>query len=134
MCEVINTNSGEGRSLVVRVLMAPWWIIVSIIETNLKLTLLSLFYYTYSFLLFRVSRIHWPVIFFILWPANYYKTSQAAVSVNINNFLICFCGFELSFPILKKCNFIENMHIVLFCLIKWCSFLTLFIFSYNHEI
>ena len=38
--------------------------------------------------------------------------SQAAISVQINNLLICFCGFDLSCPILEKENVIENLYIV----------------------
>ena len=39
------------------------------------------------------------------------KVDQAAVSVKTSNFLICFCSFELSCPILEKDSFIENMFI-----------------------
>ena len=44
--------------------------------------------------------------------------SQASVTVKINNLLICFCSFDLFCPILEKDNFIENVYIVLSCLIK----------------
>ena len=44
--------------------------------------------------------------------------TQAIVSVKISNFLICFCSFDLSWPILKKENFIDILYIVLSCLIK----------------
>ena len=43
---------------------------------------------------------------------------QVAISVKISNLLICFCSFDLSCPILEKDNFIENLDIVLYCLIK----------------
>ena len=43
-------------------------------------------------------------------------------SVNISNLLICFCSFELSCPIFEKDNSIEDLYIVLSCLIKYCSF------------
>ena len=46
---------------------------------------------------------------------NFY---QAAVAIKINNLLICFCIFDLSSPIPEKDSFIENVHIVLSCLIK----------------
>ena len=52
---------------------------------------------------------------------------QAAASVKISNLLICFCSFDLACPILEKDNFIENVYIVMSCLIKWHSFLTLFV-------
>ena len=35
------------------------------------------------------------------------------VAMNISNFLICFCSFDLSCPILEKDNFMKNMYIVL---------------------
>ena len=31
--------------------------------------------------------------------------SQATISIKISNFLICFCSFDLSCPILEKDNF-----------------------------
>ena len=53
--------------------------------------------------------------------------SQAAISVNISNLLICVCSFDLSCPILEKENFIEIFYIVLSCLVLlnsvyWCGF------------
>ena len=47
---------------------------------------------------------------------------QVAVSITINNSLICFCSFDLSCPIFTKDNFMENVYIVLSCHIKQCSF------------
>ena len=49
-----------------------------------------------------------------------YRTRQikAAVAIKISNLLTCFCSFELSCPILEKDTLIENLCIVLFCLIK----------------
>ena len=44
--------------------------------------------------------------------------SQAAISNKISNLLICFSSFDLSCPILEKYNFIENLDLVLSCLIK----------------
>ena len=43
---------------------------------------------------------------------------QATTSITITNFVICFCSFNLSFPILEKDTCIENLYIVLSCLIK----------------
>ena len=45
--------------------------------------------------------------------------SQATISMEIGNFLICFCSFDLFCPILKKDNFINFFYIVLSCLIKY---------------
>ena len=63
-------------------------------------------------------------------PMLYTISYQAAISNKISNILICFCNFDLSWPILEKLLFIENMYIVLFCLIKFRYFLTLFSFSF----
>ena len=41
-----------------------------------------------------------------------------AVAVKISNSLICFCSFDLSCPILENDSFIENVYILLSCLIK----------------
>ena len=41
--------------------------------------------------------------------------------------IVCFCSFDLFCPILEKGNFIEHLYIVLSCLIKEHSFLTLFV-------
>ena len=38
--------------------------------------------------------------------------------IQISNFCICFCNFDLSSSILEKYNWIEDVYIVLFCLIK----------------
>ena len=35
-----------------------------------------------------------------------------------SNLLIFFCSFDLSCPVLEKDNFIENLYIVLSCVIK----------------
>ena len=44
---------------------------------------------------------------------------QAAVSIKINNLLICFYNFDLYCPILEFFFYIENVYIiVLSCLIK----------------
>ena len=69
-------------------------------------------------------------IFYFLFLLFCYFFSQAAVSVKISNLFISFCGFYLSCPILEKDNFIENTNIVLSCLIKLLSFLTLFVLIY----
>ena len=69
-------------------------------------------------------------LFFIFYFFIFLFFSQAAVSVKISNLFICFCGFYLSCPILEKDNFIENTNIVLSCLIKLLSFLTLFVLIY----
>ena len=42
----------------------------------------------------------------------------STVSIMKSNFLICFCNFYLSCPILEKDNVITNLYIVLCCLIK----------------
>ena len=39
--------------------------------------------------------------------------SQATISFKINNFLICLCSFDLSYPIFEKDNFIINLYICL---------------------
>ena len=57
----------------------------------------------------------------------FYYFYQAAIAVKISNLLICFCSFDLSCPILEKYFFIENFDIILSCLVKWRSFLTLFV-------
>ena len=44
--------------------------------------------------------------------------SLATISIKISNLRICFCSFDLSCPIREKDNFIENVSIVLSCLIK----------------
>ena len=43
---------------------------------------------------------------------------QVAIAVKISNLLICLCCFELFCAIFEKDNFIENLYIVLSCLIK----------------
>ena len=48
----------------------------------------------------------------IYWIVLHYF-SQAAISNKTSNFLICFCSFDLSCPILEKDKFIENLYIVL---------------------
>ena len=54
--------------------------------------------------------------------------SYAAVSIKISNIHISFSSFDMSCLILEKDNnFIENLYIVLSCLVKYCSFLTLFV-------
>ena len=42
---------------------------------------------------------------------KYIKTNK--VAIEISNYLICFCTFDLSCPILEKEHFIKNLHIVL---------------------
>ena len=42
---------------------------------------------------------------------------QADIS-KISNLIICFSSFYLSCSILEKDNFVENLYIVLFCVIK----------------
>ena len=48
------------------------------------------------------------------------KTRQLFIQilVKINNFLVCFCIFDLPCHILKKDTFIENVYIILSLLIK----------------
>ena len=43
---------------------------------------------------------------------------QVAIAVKISNLLICFCCFDLFCAIYEKDNCIENLYIVLSCLIK----------------
>ena len=52
---------------------------------------------------------------------------QAAVAIKISNLLICFCSFDLSGSILEKDILIEKLYIVLSCIFKWRSLLTLFV-------
>ena len=47
---------------------------------------------------------------------NYSTTT--ILSIMISYFRICFCTFDLSCSILENNNFIENVYIVLSCLIK----------------
>ena len=70
--------------------------------------------------------------FFISMPQyiNVLIQKKTSYIYFITNLLICFCSFDLSWPILEKDNFIENMYIVLSCLIKYHSFLTLFVSIY----
>ena len=76
---------------------------------------------------FSVSILHMSFYYVIINLRNF---CQAAVSIKISNLLICyFCSFDLSCPIFETDNFIENLDIVLFCLIK--SFLTLFVLIYH---
>ena len=49
------------------------------------------------------------------WWSHYGKV---AVSIKLSNLLICFCSFDLSYPVLEKDDFIKNVYIVLSCLIK----------------
>ena len=53
--------------------------------------------------------------YFIIFLRHFY---QAVVAVKISNLFICFCSFELSYPILEKDTFIKYLYIVLSCLIK----------------
>ena len=55
-----------------------------------------------------------------------YNFSQAAISIKISNLFIGFCSFDLSCPTFEKDNFIEMFYIILSCLIKKHSLLTLF--------
>ena len=48
------------------------------------------------------------------------KTSQVAISIKIDDLLICFCSFD--FSLLEGDSFVKDMYIVLSCFIKWCSF------------
>ena len=41
--------------------------------------------------------------------------------IQLSNLLICFCSFDFSCRILENIFFIENVYIVLFCVIKECS-------------
>ena len=67
----------------------------------------------------KTKQIKHMYLFKITFNKPYNSTqSQAAISFKISNLLICFCSFDLSCPILGKDNFIENLYIVLSCLIK----------------
>ena len=46
------------------------------------------------------------------------KCGELSISIKTHHLLICFCSFDLCFSILKKDIFIENLCIVLSCLIK----------------
>ena len=67
------------------------------------------------------------IAYILIFLTHFYHFFQAAVAIKISNFFICFCRFDLSCPILEQDSFIENLYIVLSCLIKERSFLTLFV-------
>ena len=50
------------------------------------------------------------------------ETSKLLILIETVAFLICFCSFDPFCSILEKDNFIENLYIVLYCLIKKHSF------------
>ena len=56
-----------------------------------------------------------------------FNFSHAAISIKISNLPNCFSSSDLSCSIFEKDNFIENLYIVLSCLIKYSSFLILFV-------
>ena len=77
-----------------------------------------------SFSLFPFERSHTcSFSLSLLHTSTYCHFCQSAISVKINNLLICFCNFDLSCPLLEKCNFIKTIYTVL-------SFLTLFVSLY----
>ena len=51
------------------------------------------------------------------------------LSVKISNFRICFCCFDLSCSILEKENVIENLYLVLYCLIAFPFFFFFFLIT-----
>ena len=58
-----------------------------------------------------------PVLFLYLYIIYYIilflcDFCQAAVSVKISNFFVCFCSFDLSCPILEKDNFIKFFYCI----------------------
>ena len=63
------------------------------------------------------------IVWVVLRTSSYYVSIflrhfyKAAVAIKISNLLICFCSFELTCPKLEKYIFIENLYIVLSCLI-----------------
>ena len=57
--------------------------------------------------------------------------NQAAVSIKTSNLLICFCSFELSWTVLEKDNSIDNLYIVLYCVIKERVFFFSFFFFFS---
>ena len=61
---------------------------------------------------FSLSILRTTSYYVIILPHLY----QAAVVINMSNFLICFCSFDLSCPILEKDIFIENVYMS--CLTK----------------
>ena len=92
---------------------------------SLLLSYPSLFFFFFfpSPLLFPVSYLFFLFIYImcVLLLCHHLLTSflslyQAAVTISI--LLICFCSFELCCPLLVKNSFIENLYIVLFCLVK----------------
>ena len=64
---------------------------------------------------FSLSILHTSFSYVIIFLRHF---SQTTISVKISNFLICVYRFELPCPIHEKDNFIENVYIVLSCLIK----------------
>ena len=61
------------------------------------------------------------IIHHLLTSSSFYSIlnfSQATVSVKINNFLIFFYSFDLSFSVLENDNSVENVYFVLSSLIK----------------
>ena len=61
---------------------------------------------------FSLSILHMLCSYVIIFLHHF---SQVAISIKISNLIISFFGFDLSCPILKKDNFIENLYIVLSC-------------------
>ena len=64
-----------------------------------------------------------PYLFFLFFYIAYvvflrHLNFQSSNRFKISNFIICFCSFDLSCSILEKDTFIENLYIVLSCLIK----------------
>ena len=92
------------------------------------LILLLLFYPPPFFLLsfvqshicsFSLSIQRTSYYYVIVFLRHFYHFYQAAVAIKISHLLICFCSFDLSCPKFEKKNiFIENLYIVLSCLIK----------------
>ena len=57
-------------------------------------------------------------IFLKLSNLNWFCLVKLPFQIRWSNVVICFCSFEFSCPILEKNYFIENVYIVLSCLIK----------------
>ena len=54
----------------------------------------------------------------IFWQINIFKQRhiffvRLLFLIQISNLLICFCSFNLSYPLIEKDTFIENVYIIL---------------------
>ena len=66
---------------------------------------------------FSLSILRTSSYYIIIFLPHFYHFHQAAIAIKISNSLICLCSFDLSCPILEKDIFIENLYVVLSCLI-----------------